>query len=540
MTPLAAGGPGWSIGWPAAPPSTSTNTSLMMSPLASPSVSSHPFIESSFLIPADSPTAVPSCSVPVVGMTEIDATNSTTIAIGKISPTIAISATDVEAFLPTPSPQATTNSTDAGASTNTTSSPNSATLAASNDGSTLTSDSSRTCGVKRDHDSISHASSLLSSPSPRSLTCLDDLDHESHPSTRSSFKKARLLDQTIPPRSDPTTTRTIQQRRHMMSGMISSIPSDLLSPSSSTSTVSVSPLLHSFSKLSHHRRGSSSHQDRADSPTSQVSEDIGVLSPVSATSTSSISRRKKFARSSRNSQTSTPTTLQSTSSVTTTAASTPQIASPPTSTGPRKRTLKRHASLDGVSNVPPFYIPGCEPLPLPKESDGRITGEGNGVAAGVTVPKPTPGKRGGAFSCHSCKSTKKNINELFFCTNILPKNSQSPISVEAAKQATEAQLRTRATSLTAHELKSDDPNSSTLKYCRKKVRTTHQRVGMKVCRVCMIHSHDFHSIVSHLLLFSIASLAYSASIHARFLFFAVHTMINGHVQGKLPQPTQMR
>jgi hypothetical protein len=114
-------------------------------------------------------------------------------------------------------------------------------------------------------------------------------------------------------------------------------------------------------------------------------------------------------------------------------------------------------------------------LPLPIPTDGIITGIGNGAAAGVTIPKPVPGKRGGGFSCHCCKTTKKNIDELFLCTNHLPKNN-SPASIAAAQAANERALA-RATSPSAaaaaastasDHLSESEPAGAAYKRCRKK------------------------------------------------------------------------
>lgn len=74
-------------------------------------------------------------------------------------------------------------------------------------------------------------------------------------------------------------------------------------------------------------------------------------------------------------------------------------------------------------------------LPLPIPSGGIVTGRGNGGAAGITIPSPVAGKRGGGFSCHCCKTTKKNIDELFLCTNHLPKDIHSMKSILAAQAA---------------------------------------------------------------------------------------------------------
>jgi hypothetical protein len=140
----------------------------------------------------------------------------------------------------------------------------------------------------------------------------------------------------------------------------------------------------------------------------------------------------------------------------------------------RNRGVKRDVS--GLSSggraqlSPSALISGCEPLPLPTEEDGVITGSGNGLAEGVTISKPVPGKRGGGFSCHCCKTSKRNIAELFLCTNILPKDPQSDESVRAAKLATEALWRGKTPSQ-GHSMEDDDVDSYATtgqKKCKKK------------------------------------------------------------------------
>jgi hypothetical protein len=94
----------------------------------------------------------------------------------------------------------------------------------------------------------------------------------------------------------------------------------------------------------------------------------------------------------------------------------------------RKHSTKRNASQlrlgAGRSQLNSSEIvPGWEPLPLPTPEDGVITGAGNGVAAaGTIVSKAVPGKRGGGFSCHCCKTSKRDLSDLFLCTNVLPKS----------------------------------------------------------------------------------------------------------------------
>lgn len=106
-------------------------------------------------------------------------------------------------------------------------------------------------------------------------------------------------------------------------------------------------------------------------------------------------------------------------------------------------------------------------LPLPIPVDGVVTGQGNGSAAGVTIPKPVPGKRGGGFSCHCCKTSKKNIDELFLCTNHLPKNPESAVSVEAARAANGGAAAEHRGSGQA-EAEGDTSSSSGSKRCHKK------------------------------------------------------------------------
>lgn len=106
-------------------------------------------------------------------------------------------------------------------------------------------------------------------------------------------------------------------------------------------------------------------------------------------------------------------------------------------------------------------------LPLPIPVDGVLTGMGNGSAAGVTIPKPVPGKRGGGFSCHCCKTTKKVIDELFLCTNHLPKNPHSAASVSAARAANEGAGDHKASGQVEGD--GDTSGASGSKRCRKKV-----------------------------------------------------------------------
>lgn len=126
------------------------------------------------------------------------------------------------------------------------------------------------------------------------------------------------------------------------------------------------------------------------------------------------------------------------------------------------------ASEEATGSMSPseLYAAG---LPLPIPTNGVITGIGNGGAAGVTIPKPVPGKRGGGFSCHCCKTTKKNIDELFLCTNFLSKDPHSPASVAAAKAANEAAHQRSLAGTGCVLLEGDgDPLGAAYKRCRKK------------------------------------------------------------------------
>jgi hypothetical protein len=78
------------------------------------------------------------------------------------------------------------------------------------------------------------------------------------------------------------------------------------------------------------------------------------------------------------------------------------LSSGGTSTARVASSLAYRPAAAGVATDGPVteFAPLDALLPIPV--DGVITGVGNGAAAGVTIPKPTPGKRGGGFSCHCC------------------------------------------------------------------------------------------------------------------------------------------
>jgi hypothetical protein len=244
-------------------------------------------------------------------------------------------------------------------------------------------------------------------------------------STRLANKKAKHADGAA--KSDPLSTRTLN-RPVLLRHESEPISGHGDSASVGSSSAAVSPLLQSFSRLTHHRRVHLTHSLDTSSPARSTDHDSPASSP-------SFSSRKDSPKS---------------------ASVTPSSR--------RRSVVKREISVTEMSSL--YLSAPAEPLPLPLESDGVITGSGNGLAAGVTIPKPVPGKRGGGFSCHCCKTSKRNIDELFLCTNILPKNPNSSASVLAARLASEALVNG---SNCADLSNNDSPTSaSTTKRCKKK------------------------------------------------------------------------
>jgi hypothetical protein len=314
----------------------------------------------------------------------------------------------------------------------------------------ITSHGEKAHGLKRDRNApirvstasdVSLATRLLNSPNSATALGLGAESPSSPYSTRAANKKARHVQvkgEKELAMSDPLRTRTLPRTPNLRQESNTSVTSPLVGP---------------LSRLMHQRTSSSHAHTEGEGSDSEMSTSFTL--PRESPKQGSVS-----------------------------CSATP---------AGRKRGVKRDASgpfSGGRAQLSPSaLISGCEPLPLPTEDDGVITGSGNGLAAGVTIPKPVPGKRGGGFSCHCCKTSKRNIDELFLCTNILPKNPQSEESVRAAKQATEALWSGKAPS--QGNMMEDDEGDSKVtagqKKCKKKyclqvsIEKTEHRSSLSAC-----------------------------------------------------------
>lgn len=307
-------------------------------------------------------------------------------------------------------------------------------------------------GVKRER---AHSTTVM----PGVVSLLESAPY----TTRLSHKKkarhapGAAAASTIASFSEPLTTRSLlprlrQESAPIMTGVTS------LTRNGSANSAAVSPLLSPFARLSH-RRVNVANAANAANAAAHVGEggESGASSPSSAAGVVGGGGFSRKDKTSPRSVSSAPTGRKR-------AATTAAVAT----------AAKREEAL------PSLVLSSSDPLPLPTPADGVITGSGNGLAAGVTIPKPVPGKRGGGFSCHCCKTSKRNLVELFLCTNILPKHAHVRASVEAARLANEAVLDGQNVDDAL-----DDANAGSAGGAGGAAAATTKKCKKKYCLACM-------------------------------------------------------